>query len=79
MKTENLMYGHLGNGVTIWDRNNDYVKVAHIDYQRNVTFCKQDISYSAKLEIDDLATYGNMAVSATQPDTYALCPLIFNL
>jgi hypothetical protein len=78
MKTENLMYGLLGNGVTIWDRNNNHVKVAHIDYQRNVTYCIQDLSDSAKLEIEDLATYGNLAVSATQPDAYALCPLFID-
>jgi hypothetical protein len=78
MKKENLMFSHLGNGVTVCDRNNDYKKVAHIDYQRKVTYCTQDLSYVAKLEIDDLATYGNMAVSATQPDAYALCPLLID-
>jgi hypothetical protein len=42
MKTENLMFGHLGNGVTVCDRNrlkhNDYMNVAHIDYHRNVKY-----------------------------------------
>jgi len=78
MKTENLMFSHLGNGVTVCDVNNNYVKVAHIAYTRCVTYYMQDLSDGAKLEIEDLATYGNLAVSATQPDAYALCPLIFN-
>jgi hypothetical protein len=34
-----------------------------------------DLSDSAKTEIEDFAQFGNMAVSVTQPDAYALCPL----
>jgi hypothetical protein len=82
MKTENLMFSHLGNGVTVYDRNReenkDYMTVAHISYHRAIKYYTNALSDGAKLEIEDLATYGNLAVSATQPDAYALCPLIFN-
>ena len=79
MKTENLMFGYLGNGVTICDRNrmenNDYMTVAHIDYHRTIKYYTNELSDRAKLEIEDFATFGNMAVSVCQPDMYALCPL----
>jgi len=83
MKTENLMFGHWGNGVTVCDRNrleyNDYMTVAHIDYHRMVKYYTDELSDSAKLEIEDFATFGNMAVSVCQPDAYALCPLSFEM
>ena len=79
MKTENLMFGHLGNGVTVCDRNRmkygDYMTVAHIAYHRRIKYYTQDLSDEAKIEIEDFANFGNMAVSVSQPDAYALCPL----
>ena len=79
MKTENLMFGHLGNGITVCDRNrlkyNDYMTVAHIDYHRAIKYYTEDLSDNAKREIEDFANAGNLAVSVCQPDTYALCPL----
>jgi hypothetical protein len=81
MKTENLMLGHLGNGVTVCDRNreenNDYMTVAHISYHRVIKYYTNVLSDGAKLEIEDFANFGNMAVSVCQPDAYALCPLFF--
>jgi hypothetical protein len=79
MKTENLIFNHFGNGVTVRDRNRyeygNFMTVAHISYRRKIKYYTNDLSASAKLEIDDFATFGNMAVSATRPDAYALCSL----
>jgi len=79
MKSENLIFRHSGYGITVRDANrmkyNDFVKVAHIGYHRQIQYYVHDLSDSAKTEIEDFAVYGNMAVSATQPDAYALCPL----
>ena len=78
-KPENLMFGHLGNGVTVCDRNRmengDYFVVAHIGYHRVIKFYTNNLSESAKTEIEDFAKFGNMAVSACCPDIYALRPL----
>ena len=82
MKTENLRFTHSGNGVVVCDisrvKDNDYLMVAHIAYRRRIRYYTQELSNAAKTEIKDFATCGNMAVSATQPDAYALCPLIRN-
>ena len=82
MKTENLMYGHFGNGVSICDRNreeyNDYRIVAHIDYNRKVQFYANDLSDDAKIEIENMAQFGNMAVSVCTPDVFALRPLTYS-
>jgi hypothetical protein len=79
MKTENLMFGYFGNGVAVCDRNRmkngDCMTVAHIDYHRSVKYYTIILTDAAKLEIEDFAQYGNMAVSACNPDGYALCPL----
>jgi hypothetical protein len=79
MKTEKINFGHLGNGVTVWDsnriKNNDYMTVAHISYHREIKYYTSDLSEGTIQAIEDLAKNGNMAVSATQKDMYALCPL----
>jgi hypothetical protein len=78
MKPENLMFGHLGNGVTVCDRNRmGYITVAHIGYHRKVKYYTADLSDNAKTEIEDFANLGNMAVSASQPDRFALNPINF--
>jgi hypothetical protein len=80
MKPENLMFGHLGSGVTVFDgnrlKNSDYLTVAHISYQREIKYYTRDLSDEAKNQIENFAGFGNMAVSVCQPDAYALCPLI---
>ena len=81
MKPENLMYGHTGNGVVVYDRNRikkgDYMAVAHISYHRNIKFYIDILTDDAIYEIRDFAQNGNMAVSVCNPDNYALCPLNF--
>ncbi|WP_230201895.1 hypothetical protein [Bacteroides neonati] len=67
---EELMFGHLGNGVTVCDRlreeNGDYLTVAHISYERGVTYYKT-VSEEGKQRIERFAQAGNMTQSATQP------------
>ena len=79
MKTENLMFAHWGNGVIIRDRNRyeygKFMTVAHISFGREIKYYTKNLSDGAKLEIEDFATFGNLAVSATQPERYALRPL----
>ena len=56
---EKLGFGHLGNGVTVWDsnreENNDYLAVAHISSQGVVSYRKCKISNEAKKEIECFA------------------------
>jgi hypothetical protein len=80
MKTENLVYvANLGNGIFICDKSRrqygNYVAVAHIDYYRNVKYYDDDLPFNAKVKIEDLATFGNMATSAANPYKYALQPI----
>jgi len=79
MKTENFVYiANLGNGIFICDKNRQqygyHVPVAHIDYNRNVKYY-DDLPGNAKVEIEGLATLGNMATSAANPNKLALCPV----
>jgi len=79
MKAESLMFGHLGNGVSVCDRNlevsGDYRVVAHIGYHRKVKYYAKDLSDNAKIEIEDMSQFGNIAVSICRPDVFALRPL----
>ena len=76
---EDLLFLHMGNGVTVCDKNrekhNDYLTVAHFGYNRSVQYHTDELSDGARQEIEALADKGNMAVSVTRPDTFALCPL----
>lgn len=76
---ENLGFGHLGNGVTVWDRtredNGDYLTVAHISYDRTVSYYVKDISKEDKAKIERFAKFDNMRVSATQ-DGFVLQPVL---
>ena len=75
---EKLRLAHLGNGVTVWDASrvvgNDYPKVAHIDYEREVTYY-EDISPQARARIEAFARRGNMDISWSKQGRYALRPL----
>lgn len=68
---EELMFGHLGNGVTVCDRlreeNGDYMKVAHISYERGIIYYNT-ISEEGKQRIERFAQAENMTKSATQSD-----------
>lgn len=62
--------GHLGNGITVWNRarevRGDYEKIAHIDPNRKITYYikkppKEVIDY-----VEKIANGKNMSVSSTQ-------------
>ena len=79
MITDNLIYvANLGNGIFICDKSRRqfgyYVAVAHIDYHRNVKYY-DELPFNTKVEIEELATSGNMPTSAANPYKYALRPL----
>lgn len=65
-----LGYGHLGNGLTVWDRNRevdgDYMTIAHIDADRTVTFYDKDLPEYIKDEIERVAATAELTVSQTQ-------------
>lgn len=78
---EDLMFGHLGNGISICDRNReeygDYKKVAHIDYNREITYYDKSLSGEAIHQIDYFGKYGNMSASHTQSYP-VLKPVVFS-
>jgi antirestriction protein ArdC len=69
-KQYELGYGHMGNGLTVWNRleekNGDYVTVAHIGPDRSVTFYDDNMPDSVKAQIEETARTADMSVSATK-------------
>ncbi|MDR2532339.1 MAG: DUF3849 domain-containing protein [Oscillospiraceae bacterium] len=69
-KVYDLSFGHLGNGVTVWNKaeevNNDYRTVAHIDPDRSVKFYDKEMPEDVKERINTFAKTEEMSISATQ-------------
>ncbi len=69
-KAYDLGYGHLGNGVTVWNRleeeHGDYKTVAHIAPDRTVTIYDEEMPQAVREEIQRIADTSEMAISATQ-------------
>lgn len=69
-KQYELGYGHLGNGITVWNRleekDGDYVTIAHINEARSVTFYDPDMPQSVREQIESEARTSDMTISATQ-------------
>ncbi len=69
-KAYDLGYGHLGNGLTVWNRleeeHGDYKTVAHIAPDRTVTFYEEEMPQAVREEIQRIADTSEMAISATQ-------------
>lgn len=69
-KAYDLGYGHLGNGLTVWNRleeeHGDYKTVAHIAPDRTVTFYEENMPQAVREEIQRIADTSEMTVSATQ-------------
>ena len=65
-----LGYGHLGNGVTVWNRleeeHGDYKTIAHIDPDRTVTFYDENVPEDVRAQIMEVAATSEMTISATQ-------------
>jgi hypothetical protein len=68
---EDLMFCSMGNGITITGRNReeyrDYKTVAHIGYNRNITYYDKTLSREAVSCIERFAQYGNSQASQIQP------------
>jgi hypothetical protein len=69
MKKYELGFGHLGNGLTVWnkleEKHGDYITVAHIDINRNVKFY-EELPNEIKQQIIKVANTNNDSVSTTQ-------------
>ena len=69
-KAYDLGYGHLGNGITVWNRleeeHGDYKTVAHIAPDRTVTIYDEEMPQAVREEIQRIADTSEMAISATQ-------------
>ena len=69
-KAYDLGYGHLGNGLTVWNRleeeHGDYKTVAHIAPDRTVQIYDEEMSQAVREAIQRVADTSEMTVSATQ-------------
>ena len=69
-KAYDLGYGHLGNGLTVWNRleeeHGDYKTVAHIAPDRTVTIYDEEMPQAVREEIQRIADSSEMTISATQ-------------
>ena len=76
---EELSFGSLGNGVTVWDtkrqKHGDSLIVAHISRELKVEFHTNDLSGQAKKAIRRFAKKSNVRMSVTQPEFVMLQPL----
>jgi len=87
-KQYDINYGHLGNGLTVWNRleekDGDYVKVAHIGPDRVVKFYDNDMPDDLKIKINIVALTSDARVSTSQPQHHVFdtppheYPLIYN-
>ena len=71
-KNYDINYGHLGNGLTVWNRaeekNGDYVTVAHIGPDRSVKFYDKDLPEDIKAKIEHIARTSDERASYTQQE-----------
>ena len=69
-KAYDLGYGHLGNGITVWNRleeeHGDYKTVAHITPDRTVTIYDEEMPQAVREEIQRIADTSEITISATQ-------------
>lgn len=71
-KAADLGFGHLGNGITVWDRIrskfNDYAIVAHISADRKISLRELPLSEEQLELITEAATKHDPQVSFNQTD-----------
>lgn len=74
-----LGYGHLGNGLTVWnrldERGGDYVTVAHIAPDRSVRFYDKEMPESLRKRVFEVARTSNDMASATQARPIFYCDM----
>lgn len=68
----NISYYHLGNGLTVCDKdrpkeNGDYCKIAHISPDRTIQYL-ENVNTEDRHAIERMAATHNGGVSVTQPD-----------
>ncbi len=65
-----LGFGHLGNGVTVWNRlelrYGDYKTIAHIAPDRTVTYYEDGLPEDVRTRIEEFAAASTMTISASQ-------------
>ena len=68
--TADLGFGHLGNGITVYDRSRkilgDYLTVAHIDSSRKISYTQAPISEQQFIDIEEYAIKADPNISASQ-------------
>lgn len=68
-KPRDLMFAHLGAGLTVCDRNRmehgDYQNVAHINADREVTYYKR-VNSEDKAKIEAVAKHDDPNISSSQ-------------
>ena len=69
-KAYDLGFGHLGNGLTVWNRmeevDGDYRTVAHIAPDRTVQIYDEEMPQEIRDRIQQVADTSEMTVSTTQ-------------
>ena len=77
-KAYDLGFGHLGNGLTVWNRleevDGDYRTVAHIAPDRTVQIYDEEMPQEVRDRIQQVADSSEMTVSATQNTPVFLVP-----
>lgn len=77
-KVEDLGFGSLGNGITVWDktreRSGDYAKVAHIATDRKIEYTHLPISEEQRAEVERYARQEDPRASTTQETKVFNCP-----
>jgi hypothetical protein len=77
-KASDLGFGHLGFGITVWDRsrqrNNDYETVALIGPDRKVKYRALPLSEEQTKSIEDFAKICDSNISATQTEKVFTTP-----
>ena len=76
-----LGFGHLGNGVTVWNRlelrYGDYKTIAHIAPDRTVKYYEDGLPEDVRAQIEEFAATSTMTISATQDSpVFSTPPLV---
>ena len=82
MKKYDIGYGHLGNGLTVWnraeERSGDYVKIAHISPERHIVFY-ESLPLEIVERIREIARTDDGNISATQSQKIFSTPPTTNI
>jgi len=67
MITNNLCFGHLGNGISVWYSGSDKT-IAHISINRDITYYKSVIGNADRKRIEKYAAEEDPAISYSQTE-----------